>query len=119
MTAAGMEPNVPAIFSRPVMRFVMNVTLPVETFNEAVRDGSAGRKIGRILEETKPESVYFTARDGKRGAIIIVDMKEVSEMPKYAEPWFLTFNAAVDFLPTMSPEDLGKAGLDSIASMWK
>ena len=101
------------------MRFVMKVTLPVDIFNKAVLDGSAGAKIGRILEETNPEAVYFTADNGKRGAIIIVNMNEVSEMPKFAEPWFLTFNASVELLPTMTPEDLGKAGLDTLASKWK
>ena len=101
------------------MRFVMNVTLPVESFNEALRDGSAGAKIGRILEEIRPEAVYFTTRDAKRTAIIIVNMDDVSEMPKYAEPWFMTFNAGVDILPAMTPEDLGKAGLDELAAKWK
>ena len=39
-------------------------------------------------------------------------------MPGLAEPWFLNFDAAVDFIPTMSPEDLQKAGLDAIAKKW-
>ena len=31
-------------------------------------------------------------------------------IPSLAEPWFLTFNAALEFYPVMLPEDLGKAG---------
>lgn len=100
------------------MRFVMHVSLPVETFNQAVKDGSAGEKLGRILEETKPEAVYFTAKDGKRGGIVIVDMKSTSEMPKFAEPWFLAFGASVEMLPAMTPEDLKNAGLDAIGKKW-
>lgn len=101
------------------MRFVMHVSLPVEKFNAAVRDGSAGSKIEAILAETKPEGVYFCAQGGKRGAYIIVDMKSTSEMPRLAEPWFLTFDASVEFMPTMTPSDLAAAGLDTIAKKWK
>ena len=51
------------------MRFLMHISLPAEKFNEALRDGSAGKKMTRILEEAKPEAAYFTSKDGKRGAI--------------------------------------------------
>jgi len=101
------------------MRFVMQVTLPVGKFNKAALDGTAGAMLGRILEETKPEAAYFTARDGKRGGIFIVNLKDPSEMPKYAEPWFLNFDATVEFLPAMTPEDLKNAGVDAIAKKWK
>ena len=100
------------------MRFVMKVGFPVETFNKAVRDGSAGQKIGKILEDAKPEAVYFCSDNGSRGAFIVLDMKETSEMPKFAEPWFLNFDATVEFLPVMTPEDLGKAGLDDLTKKW-
>jgi len=36
------------------MRMLIHAELPNETFNAAVRDGSAGKKIQRILEEQKP-----------------------------------------------------------------
>jgi hypothetical protein len=101
------------------MRFVMHVAFPPDKFNQAARDGTVGRTIGRILEETKPEAVYFCAKDGKRGCILIIDMKETSEMARFAEPWFLGFDADVEFLPTMTPEDLQKAGVESIAKKWK
>ena len=101
------------------MRFVLHVSLPVEKFNAAVRDGSAGQKIARILEDTKPEAVYFCAIDeGKRGGFLVVDMKDVSEIPKYAEPWFLNFDATIKFLPVMTPEDLQRAGLDALSKKW-
>jgi hypothetical protein len=100
------------------MRFIMHVSMPVEKFNEALRDGSAAKKLGRILEETKPEAAYFTAKDGKRGGYIIVNLANASELPRLAEPWFLNFNATVEFMPVMVPEDLQKAGLDDIAKKW-
>lgn len=100
------------------MRFVMQVSIPPDKFNEAVRDGSAGEKTRRILEELKPEAAYFTAVGGKRGGYLIVDLKNTSEIPKYAEPWFLYFDATVEFHPAMTPEDLQKSGLDKIGKKW-
>jgi hypothetical protein len=40
-------------------------------------------------------------------------------MPRVAEPWFLNFDATVEFLPAMTSADLQKAGLDNIANMWR
>ena len=41
-----------------------------------------------------------------------------SETPKYAEPWFLTFNADVQFNIAMTPDDLQNAGLDKLVKNW-
>lgn len=101
------------------MRFVMRVSLPVDKFNAAVLDGTAGQKLGRILEDIKPEAAYFTAENGNRGAFLIVNIDNVSEMPRLAEPFFLLFDATVEFLPAMTPADLQNAGLDRIAQKWK
>jgi hypothetical protein len=60
---------------------LLKVKFPHEEFNAAVKDGSAGKKIGRILEETKPEAVYFTEQDGQRGAIMIIDMADPAAAP--------------------------------------
>jgi len=101
------------------MRFVMHVSLPVEKFNQAVRDGTVGEKMRRILEDAKPEAAYFCANDGKRGGFLVINMSEASEMPRYAEPWFLNFDATVEFMPAMTPQDLGRAGLDEIGKKWR
>ena len=76
------------------MRMLMQVQIPHQEFNAAVRDGSAGQKVSRILEATKPEAVYFTERNGQRGAIMIVDLEDSSRIPTYAEPWFLRLTLA-------------------------
>ncbi len=100
------------------MRMLLQVKIPHDRFNAAVRDGSAGPKLSRILEETKPEAVYFTERDGQRGAVMIVEMADPSKIPTFAEPWFLTFNADVEFQLVMTPEDLKRADLDALGKKW-
>jgi hypothetical protein len=100
------------------MKMLLQVKIPHETFNTAVRDGSAGEKLKRILEATKPEVVYFTERDGQRGAIMIVNLDDPSRVPMFAEPWFLTFNADVEFRIAMTPEDLARGGLDALGKKW-
>lgn len=100
------------------MRMLVHVKFPHEHFNAAVRNGSAGKMIERILSETKPEAVYFTEYDGRRGAIMIVDVADPSKIPALAEPWFLSFNADVSAHIVMSPEELGRAGLDALGKKW-
>ena len=100
------------------MRMLLNVKFPHEEFNRAVRDGSIGNKMRRILEDIKPEAVYFTEQRGQRGAILIVDVIDPSKVPALAEPWFLTFNADVEFHIVMKPEELQKAGLEELGKKW-
>ena len=100
------------------MRMLLHISLPHEAFNAAVRDGTAGQKLGRIMDETKPEAIYFTEQRGGRGAVMIVDVSDPSKIPALAEPWFLTFNASVEFRVVMTPDDLQKAGLDEVGKKW-
>jgi hypothetical protein len=83
-----------------------------------VRNGSAGKTLERILSETKPEAVYFTEYEGRRGAIMIVDVADPSKIPAVFEPWFLQFNADVSGHLVMTPEELGRAGLEALGKKW-
>ncbi len=100
------------------MRVLMTVRLPNETYNAAIKDGSAGPKTQAILDELKPEAVYFTEMNGKRTVVLIVELEKPSKVPALAEPWFLTFNADVKFHVVMGPEDLQEAGLDKLGEKW-
>ena len=100
------------------MRILLNVTIPHQPFNAAVKDGTAGPKLNRILEATKPEAVYFTEQNGGRGAVLVVDLADPSKIPALAEPWFLTFQANVEFRVAMTPDDLKKAGLENLGKKW-
>jgi hypothetical protein len=101
------------------MRMLMTATIPHEPFNTLVKQGKAGELIQKILGELKPEAVYFTEQDGTRGAILVVNVSEPSRVPSFSEPFFLNFNADCRFRVVMSPEDLGKAGLEDIGKKWR
>jgi hypothetical protein len=97
---------------------LVHVKIPHEPFNTAVKGGTAGTKMRRILDELKPEAVYFTEYQGRRGAIMIVSVDNPSEIPPISGPWFLTFNADCEFHLVMTPEDLARAGLDELGRKW-
>ncbi|MGB8031574.1 MAG: panthothenate synthetase [Terracidiphilus sp.] len=100
------------------MRMMMQVEMPLEPFNTAVRNGTAGPTMKKILDDAKPEAAYFGERDGRRGGILIVNLESPSDVPRLAEPWFLNFNAEVKFRVVMSPEDLAKADLVALGKKW-
>jgi hypothetical protein len=92
------------------MRFLLKVNIPVEAGNKAAKAGELGARIQAILADQKPEAVYFTDDNGQRTGFIFLDMQNASQIPALAEPWFLAFNAHVEFHPVMVPDDLAKAG---------
>ena len=100
------------------MRVLMQVTLPLEPFNTFVRNGSAAEKMKKIMEDAKPEAAYFSEMHGHRGGILIVNLESPSDIPKFAEPWFLGFNAEVEFRIAMTPEDLAHADLAALGKQW-
>jgi hypothetical protein len=100
------------------MRILLNAKFPHRPFNDYVKDGTAGAKLNRILEAIKPEAAYFTEQNGQRSALLIVDLPDASRIPALAEPWFLTFEANVEFRIVMTGEDLKRGGLEELGKKW-
>jgi hypothetical protein len=100
------------------MRMLLNIQIPHEPFNTLVRNGTIGEVMARLLEAMKPEAAYFTEQSGGRGAVLVINLEDPSQIPAFAEPWFLTFNAQCEFRVVMLAADLQKAGLESLGSKW-
>jgi hypothetical protein len=100
------------------MKMIVHVSIPNQPFSSYVRDGSVGEKVQRILNEIKPEAVYFCEYSGQRGAIMIVNVEDASKVPGISEPWFLLFDARAEFHLAMTQEDLEKSGLDKLGRKW-
>jgi hypothetical protein len=91
------------------MRFLLKAEFPVEVANAVGKKGDLEKTIRSILDDQKPEAAYFLASNGKRTAFLFVDLQDGSQIPALAEPWFHAFEASVEIVPVMTPDDLKKA----------
>ena len=92
------------------MRFMCRFRIPVEVGNRLAKEGKLGSVMKSILDEQKPEAVYFALDKGRRTAFVVLNIDSPSQLPGFAEPWFLALNAEAECDPAMTPDDLMKAG---------
>jgi hypothetical protein len=98
---------------------MLSVTFPTAKFNELWRKGEVGPKIERILEDIKPQAVYFgKGNEGQRGAVVIVEVPTAADIPRVTEPWYLTFEAGVEVCHCMSVEDIARVDYAGLAGKY-
>ena len=90
------------------MRMMLRVQIPVETGNEQIKNGKLPEVLKQTMEKLKPEAAYFFPDGGERSCIMIFDMKESSQIPSIAEPFFAELDASFELFPVMNAEDLMK-----------
>ena len=101
------------------MRMILYVTFPTEKFNAALREGTVQSKLGQILEDIKPEAVYFGGPPGaERGVVAIVDVASADQLPAVTEPWYLAFDAEVEAKVAMTAEDIGNLDLGELVKKY-
>jgi hypothetical protein len=98
------------------MRVLMQVSFPVEAGNKGVKDGSLPKAVMNFVERYKPESTVFTAVTGKRTGFFVFDLKETSEIPSIAEPFFNQFDAEIHLMPAMNLEEM-RTGVERAMKM--
>jgi len=96
------------------MRMMMKVSVPVEAANKAVQEGTMGKLLQAQLERLRPEAVYFYADDDVRTALLFIDVKDASDMPVIADPFFQQVSARIRFTPVMNVADF-QAGMAKLA----
>ena len=92
------------------MRMLLKAQVSTESTNARLKDGSLGNIVNSILEDTKPEAVYFFLEDGLRTVLVVFDMQDSADLPAFVEPWFLAFGANVTITPILNGDDFAKAG---------
>lgn len=95
------------------MRTMMRVTIPAVTGNAAIKNNRLPQLVADAMARMQPEAAYFTADRGLRTAYFFVDLKDQSQMPVFAEPFFVELEASVEFMPVMNADDL-KKGLSQL-----
>ena len=90
------------------------ISIPVESGNRAIVNGSLPAVIQRTAERWHPEAMYFTTFDGRRTAFLVFNLPEPQDLPPFAEPFFTELNAEVEVAPVMDGADLQK-GLSQLS----
>src|SRR5207249_9686795 len=62
------------------MRIMIKFTFPVDTGNDAIRNGRVEKIFKQIAQELKPEAAYFFPQGGERGGLLVVDMTASSQI---------------------------------------
>jgi hypothetical protein len=89
--------------------------MDTEKANKAITGKTLPQTMKSVLDRVKPEAAYFGAQDGKRTGFIVFDLKEASDIPSIAEPFFQELGAKVTFMPVMNFDDV-QAGLQKYGS---
>ncbi|HEY3776318.1 MAG TPA: hypothetical protein VGL69_25210 [Solirubrobacteraceae bacterium] len=84
----------------------MKVKIPTAAGNAAIKNGSLPEIVGKALALLNAEAAYFTSEDGMRTGLIFFDMKESSDIPSAAEPFFMGLDAQISFEPVMNVDEM-------------
>ena len=93
------------------MRMMMKVEIPTQAGNKGIKDGGLPKAVMSFVDQYKPEGSFFTSENGNRTAFFFFDLKDPTSIPSVAEPFFMTLDARVTFLPVMNLEEM-KAGVE-------
>ncbi len=90
------------------MKFLLRLHFPTESGNKMLQDPNFPKKLEGVLNQIKPEAVYFTPIEGERGIIMIVNLPSADMIATIGEPLWMTFNCKLDLTPVMELSDLQK-----------
>ena len=91
------------------MRFMISARCPNEKLNALLKEGRFPQTFQSIMEELQPEAAYFTDVEGCRGAYLVVNLDDVTELPSITEPLFQALDATIQINLVSTLEDIQRA----------
>jgi len=90
------------------MKFLLRMHMPTEYGNKMLQDPNFPKKLESLINQIKPEAVYFAPVEGERGIYVIVNLASADMIAGVAEPIWMALNCKLDFTPLMELSDLQK-----------
>jgi hypothetical protein len=90
---------------------MLEVTIPVDTGNAAIADGSLAPTLMKFVEKMQPEVTYFIVEDDIRTVLFFLDMQDATDLRSLAAPFFLGLEADVTMTRAMDLADM-QAGVE-------
>jgi len=90
------------------MRFMVEFRVPTQYGNDAVRSGRIEKVVKKLVEEFKPEGMYFYPADGLRAGCLFIQSEDPAICAAIGERMWFGWQAEVKVTPVMTAEDLGK-----------
>lgn len=100
------------------MRFLVKATLPNEAGNALVRNPNMASQMEAVMGDLRPKAAYFTIDQGQRTAYFVVNMESATDLPRIAEPLWLSWKADVTVSPVFLPEEM-EAAMPAIGEIIK
>ncbi|WP_042394528.1 hypothetical protein [Streptacidiphilus carbonis] len=95
------------------MRVLLTAQMDTDKGNQAIKDKTLPEIMKAAIGALQPEAAYFGAKEGCRTAFIVFDLKQASDIPSVAEPFFRELGAKVEFIPVMNFDDV-QSGLGRV-----
>ena len=92
------------------IRFLVEVRIPTDLGNAALKNGTMTEQIQKYLNDVKPEAAYFAVANGQRTVYLVLDLENTGSLAEIVEPLWLDWRAEIYFSPVMTVEDFEKAG---------
>jgi len=96
------------------MRFFVRAAVPTLGGNRVIIAGKLGPTIEEIVNQLKPEAIFFRAIDkgptaGMKSVGMLLDLESASQIKSVVEPLFAGLEAKLDYEQVMSRDELMQA----------
>jgi hypothetical protein len=91
------------------MRVIVRAMIPTTAGNKMVKDPNFLKTVEDYIKKANCEAAYFTAVNGVRTMVFVLDLSGPDMIPSIAEPLFQEYDADVEIHPAMNLNDLKKA----------